>query len=86
MLMFFSMYFMLNPPVLMSLQEAPEIYWWGSSPPVTPQKKKVEDREHFEIACKRYHTTRGATLKVQTTEVVSRKNEEFMLFSSQSLS
>ena len=38
MLMFFSMYFMLNPPVLMSLQEAPEIYWWGSSPPVIPQK------------------------------------------------
>ena len=33
------MYFMLNPPILLSLQEAPEIYWWGSSPPVTPQKK-----------------------------------------------
>ena len=49
-------------------------------------REKVEDREYFEIARKRYHTTRGATLKVQTTEVVSRKNEEFMLFSSQSLS
>ena len=43
-------------------------------------REKVEDREHFEIACKRYHTTRGATLKVQTTEVASRKDEEFMLF------
>jgi len=41
MLMFFSMYFMLNPPVLMSLQEAPEIYWWGSSPPL-PLKKERE--------------------------------------------
>jgi len=42
MLMFFSMYFMLNPPVLMSLQEAPEIYWWGSSPPRYPSKKKTK--------------------------------------------
>ena len=40
MLMFFPMYFMLNPPVLMSLQEALEIYWWGSSPPLPLKKKK----------------------------------------------
>ena len=43
-------------------------------------REKVEGREYFEIARKRYHTTRGATLKVQTTEVASRKDEEFMLF------
>ena len=41
MLMFFPMYFMLNPPVLMSLQEAPEIYFGGDPLPPLPLKKQI---------------------------------------------